>query len=533
MVSLLKRVAALSLAAVLMAAGTWPVQAKTLVYCSAASPGGFDPAVHTDAPTFYASAHNIYNQLVRFEAGATIAPDLAESWNVSDDWLSVTFHLRKGIKFQTTDWFTPSRNFNADDVVFSFMRQKDESNPYHSYAGPYIYFNDMGMSDLIEDIVKIDDDTVKFVMTRPDATILADLAMEFASILSKEYADQLLAAGIPELLNRKPVGNGAFQFISYKKDAMIRYKANPDYFRGKQPIDHLVFAITPDASVRYQKLKADECQLIEAPNPADLESIKSDPDLKLLEYQAMDVGYLAYNTRRKPFDDVRVRKALNMAIDKKAIIDAVFLGQAMVAKNPIPPTIWGYNDDVEDDPYDPQAARQLLKAAGIDGLETKLWAMPVSRPYNPNARRMAEMIQADWAKIGVKAEIVTYEWGEYLKRYKVLDRDGAVLLGWIGDNGDPDNFLGLLLNCGAVGGNNGAQWCYGPYEALIKKAKTLVGQKDKRAELYRRAQVIFKEQAPWATIAHSTVSVPMRKNVTGYRAGPLYGHSFEGVDLVE
>lgn len=532
MLSLLKQVVALSLAAVLMAAGTWPAQAKTFVFCSEASPEGFDPGRYTSSTTFDASAHNIYNQLVRFDPGTTnLIPDLAKSWDISEDGKTIVFHLRKGVKFHTTDWFTPSRDFNADDVVFSLTRQIDEHNPYYNYGGAYAYFDGMGLTDIIKQIVKIDDDTVKFVLTRPEAPFLADMAMEFTSVLSKEYADQLLEAGTPELLNRKPVGTGPFQFVAYKKDAMIRYKANPNYFRGKQPIDTLVFAITPDASVRYQKLKANECQLMPFPNPADLEAIKNDSDLKLMQWPGVNIGYLAYNTRQKPFDDVRVRKALNMAIDKKAIIDAIFLGQAMVAKNPMPPTIWGYNDAVEDDPYDLEAARALLKEAGVSKFKMKLWAMPVSRPYNPNARRMAQMIQADWAKIGVRAEIVTYEWGEYLKHIDDIDRDGAVLIGWTGVNGDPDIFLSALLGCDAVGGNNNAQWCYGPYETLIQKAKTLIGQREKRAELYAQAQMIFKEQAPWATIAYAKVSVVMRKTVIGYKADPFDKHCFEGIDL--
>ncbi|MEG9883539.1 MAG: ABC transporter substrate-binding protein [Hyphomicrobiales bacterium] len=140
----------------------------------------------------------------------------------------------------------------------------------------------------------------------------------------------------------------------------------------------------------------------------------------------MNIGYLAYNTRQQPFDDGRVRKALNMAIDKKAIIKAVFHGEGTIAKNPMPPTVRGYNDEVKGDPYDPQAAKALLKEVSIDHLEMKLWAMPVQRPDNPNARRMAELIKADWAKIGVRAEIVTHEWGEYLKRMDDVDRNGAV-----------------------------------------------------------------------------------------------------------
>src|SRR5262249_7258910 len=143
-----------------------------------------------------------------------------------------------------------------------------------------------------------------------------------------------------------------------------------------------------------------------------------------------------------------------------------------VAKNPIPPTMWSYNDKVEDDAYDPDAAKKMLQDAGVSSLSMKLWAMPVSRPYMLNARRAAELIQADFAKVGVTAEIVTMDWAEYLNKSKAKDRDGAVMLGWTGDNGDPDNFLDTLLGCDAVGGNNRAQWCSKEFDDLVSKAKT-------------------------------------------------------------
>ena len=221
-----------------------------------------------------------------------------------------------------------------------------------------------------------------------------------------------------------------------------------------------------------------------------------------MQQEGLNVGYLAYNTLKKPFDDPKVRKALNMAINKQAIIDAVFQGTGKIAKNPIPPTMWSYDEATVDDPYDPEAAKKMLADAGVAGLKMKIWAMPVQRPYNPNARRMAELIQADFAKIGVDVEIVSFEWAEYLKRSSDKARDGAVLLGWTGDNGDPDNFLAVLLGCDAVGGNNRAQWCYQPFEDLIQKAKGIADQAE-RTKLYEEAQMIFKEQAPWATIAHS------------------------------
>ena len=509
-------------------------QAKTLVYCSEGSPEGFNPSLYTAGTTFDASSRAIFNRLVEFERGGTnIVPALAESWTVSDDGLEYTFNLRQGVKFHTTASFTPSRDMNADDVVFSFKRQADADHPYHKVSGgAYEYFNGMSMPDLLKDVVKVDDMTVKFILNRPEAPMIANLGMDFASIMSAEHADQMMAAGTPEKVDLEPVGTGPFQLVAYQKDAVIRYKAHPDYWAGKAAIDDLVFAITIDPAVRYQKLKAGECHVMPYPNPADIEAMRNDPDINLLEQEGLNVGYLAYNSKTAPFDNPKVRKALNMAINKDAIIEGVFQGAGKVAKNPIPPTIWSYNDATVDDGYDPAAAKAMLEEAGVSGLSTKIWAMPVQRPYNPNARRMAELIQADWAAVGVEAEIVSFEWGEYLKRSKAEDRDGAVLLGWTGDNGDPDNFLAVLLGCDGVGGSNRAQWCHQPFEDLIQKAK-VTSDVAERTKLYEQAQSVFKEQAPWATIAHSVVFMPVRNEVKDYRIDPFGGHIFYGVDLAE
>lgn len=507
-------------------------QAKTLIFCSEGSPEGFTPSLYTAGTTFDASSRQIYNRLAEFEIGTTrIIPGLAESWDVSGDGLVYTFKLRKGVKFHSTKNFTPSRDFNADDVLFSFERQFSKSHPYHMVSGgAYEYFNGMSMPDLIKKIEKVDDFTVRFTLNRPEAPMIANLAMDFASIHSAEYAEKMATAGSMDDFDQNPVGTGPFKMIAYQKDAFIRYKAHPEYFRGKAAIDDLVFAITPDASVRYQKLKAGECHVMPYPNPADIEAMRTDPKVNLLSQEGLNVGYLAYNAKMAPFDNPKVRKALNMAINKEAIIDAVFQGAGKVAKNPIPPTIWSYNEATKDDGYDPGASKAALAAEGVKDLKMKIWAMPVQRPYNPNARRMAELIQADFAKVGVEAEIVSYEWGEYLKRSKATDRDGAVLLGWTGDNGDPDNFLAVLLGCDGVGGSNRAQWCHKPFEDLIQKAK-VVSDPAERTRLYEQAQIEFKKQAPWATIAHSVVFKPIRKEVTGFKIDPFGGHSFYGVDL--
>lgn len=177
----------LSLVAMTVAAS---VQAKTLVYCSEGSPEGFNPQLFTSGTTYDASSVPLYNRLVEFKIGTTeVIPGLAEKWEVSEDGKTYTFHLRKGVKWHDNKEFKPTRELNADDVVFSFDRQKNAQNPYHKVSGgSYEYFEGMGLPELISEVKKVDDNTVQFVLTRPEAPFLADLAMDFASILSKEYA---------------------------------------------------------------------------------------------------------------------------------------------------------------------------------------------------------------------------------------------------------------------------------------------------------------------------------------------------------
>ncbi|MFN3723179.1 MAG: ABC transporter substrate-binding protein [Paracoccaceae bacterium] len=514
-----------------------PALAKTFIYCSEASPEGFDPAPYTAGGTFDASAHPIYNRLVEFKKGTSeIEPGLAESWEISEDGLEYTFKLRPGVKWHSNAKFTPTRDFNADDVVFSYQRQASADHPWNQYIPgiTYEYYNSMEMPDLIKEVVKVDDLTVKFVLNRPEAPFMANIAMPFASIISAEYAEVLDAAGTREDLNNAPIGTGPFTFVAYQKDAVIRYAKNADYWGTAPLIDDLVFAITPDAAVRLQKLKAGECHLMPYPSPADLDTIKADPNLKLEEQAGLNIGYLAYNTTVAPFDNPKVRKALNMAMNKQAIIDAVFQGAGQVAKNPIPPTMWSYNDAIQDDVYDPVAAKAALEAEGVTDLSMKIWAMPVQRPYMPNARRAAELMQEDFSKVGVKVEIVSYEWGEYLDKSMEAGRDGAVILGWTGDNGDPDNFMGVLLSCASAqpGGANRAFWCNEEFTALLAQAKT-TSDVAERTRLYEEAQVIFKDQAPWATLDHSTQYVPMSTKVSGFVMSPLGDFTFDTVDLAE
>ena len=528
-----KRLIALCIPAVLAFS---PAAAKTLVYCSEGSPENFYPGVNTTGTSFDANSQ-IYSRIVDFQRGTTnVVPGLAERWEISSDGTVYTFHLRKGVKWQSNRNFKPTRDFNADDLIFAIGRQWKEDHPYFKVTSAnHSYFNDMGLPKLLKLVEKVDDYTLRITLTRAEAPFLSDLAMEYAGIQSKEYADAMLKAGTPEKIDQEPVGTGPFMLVQYQKDAIIRYKAFPEHWGGKAKIDDLVFAITPDSSVRWAKLQKGECHVMPYPNPADLDAIRKDPNVTVLEQPGLNVGYLAYNTTKKPFDDVRVRKALNMAIDKKAIIDAVYLSTGIAAKNPIPPSMWSYNDAVKDDPFDQAAAKKLLAEAGHpNGFETDLWAMPVQRPYNPNARRIAELMQADLAKISVKAEIKSFEWGEYRKRAQAGEHQMAQL-GWTGDNGDPDNFLHTLLGCASAQGTSGsniAKFCHPPFDELVTKAKALSDQAQ-RTELYKKAQVIFKEQAPWFTIAHAVQLKPVRKEVIDFKLSPFGRHTFYGVDTKE
>jgi dipeptide transport system substrate-binding protein len=523
--------AATALVAVM--AGT--AYAKQLVFCSEASPAHFDPGPTTGGNDFDASSRTIYNRLVEFEHGGTaVQPGLAESWEVSEDGLEYTFHLRPGVKFHTTAYFTPTRELNADDVIFSFERQWKEDNAWNQYLEgiSWDYFQGMDMPKFLKSIEKVDDLTVKFVLNEPNAPMIANLGMDFASIVSKEYADQLAASGDLAAFSNQPVGTGPFQFVDYQTDAVIRYQAFADYWAGKVAIDDLLFAITTDPAVRAQKLMAGECDIMSYPGPADIAGLQADPNLTVMEQEGLNIGYLSYNTTIAPMDNVEVRKALSMAINKAAIIDAVYQGAGQAATNLIPPTMWSYNTSVEDHPYDPEAAKAALEAAGVTGLTLDLWAMPVSRPYNPNAQRVAELIQADWAAIGVTANIVSYEWTEYRERGKQPDRPGAFQIGWTGDNGDPDNFFATLFSCSAVGVSNYSSWCNEDFEALIQGAKTVSDQAE-RTKLYEEAQVLFKAEEPALTLAHSKVFMPMNKRVTGFTMDPLGIHRFDNVDVTE
>jgi dipeptide transport system substrate-binding protein len=523
----------LVLALGLSAVGLASQAAGTLIYCSEGSPEGFDTAQYTAGTTFDAAGHALFNRLTQFKKGGTdVEPSLAQSWTISADGLTYTFKLRPGVKFHTTDYFKPGRTLTADDVIFTIERMVNKEHAFNkAYPAQFPYASDVGLESNTESVTKTDPLTVVLKLKKPDPDLLVKLAMPFASVLSKEFADKLLAEGKASMINQQPVGTGPFVLRRYEKDAQIRYAKHKDYWNAKNVlVDNLIFAITTDASVRFQKLKAGECHIMSFPKPQDIAAMKADPNLKVDTAPGFNIGYLSYNTEKAPLNKLEVRQALDMAINRKAIIDAVYQGQGQEASNPFPASLWSYNKSLKNAAYSPEKAKELLKKAGVaEGTEITLWAMPVQRPYNPNAKLMAEMIQADWAKVGIKAKITQYEWGEYLKRMKNGEHDTG-LIGWTGDYASPDNFLGVLLTCEAVGGSNYARYCSKEFDSYTLKARNSTNQKE-RTDLYMKAQAVFKKDLPWTTIAHSTVNQPMRKNVNGFAISPFGDYNFEGVGV--
>lgn len=507
--------------------------AQNFVFCMEGSPSSFNPQLVTDGVSMNSSAQTVFNRLVEFKYGSTeIEPGLAESWTVSKDKKTYTFKLRKNVPFHSNAFFKPTRTFNADDVLYTFKSQLDKKHPLTVPAANYEYFHSMELDQLITDVKKVDDHTVVFTLSRPEAPFLANLAMDFASIMSEEYAQSLIKSGRGlKTLETAPVGTGPFVFRSYQKDSVVRYRGFDEYYKGKPKIENLIYVIVTDSTVRLQKMKSGECHVMSEPQPQDIEQINAAKNIKLVSTEGLNVSYLAFNTQKKPFDNLKVREAISLAFNQKSYIDIIYRSQGVAAKNPIPPTIWSYNKSIPSHEYNVEKAKKLLAEAGYaKGFDTELWTLPVSRAYLPNGKKLGELMQADLAKIGIKAKLVTYDWPIYLEKSRRGEHQ-MLQLGWNGDNGDPDNFMNVLLGCAAVKtGSNNARWCDKEFDSLMIKAKEDSNQKV-RTGFYEKAQVIFNKQKPWYTIAHSRLNRVISDKVVGYKIDPFGHENFYSVDL--
>jgi len=503
----------------------------TLIFGKSGDAISLDPSHESDGESFHVT-QNVYDTLIQFKYGTTmIEPGLAKSWDISEDGLSYIFHLRKGIYFSKTKYFKLDSEFTSADVIFSLKRQFDKSHPYNKVGGVFMTWKAMNMDSIIKDIIAIDKYTVKFVLKKIEAPFLANLAMEFSSILSSDYASLLAEKNKEETIGQKPVGTGPFIFKKWVKDDKFIFLANKNYWNGRPYVDKLIFRIIANSRARANELKKGKIHVMDFPNPDEIKSLENHKNIKLVKQEGLNVAYLAFNQEKKPYENKLVRQAISHAINVEEIIRDIYKGFGKLATNPIPPTMWSYNNNLKGYEYNIQKAKKLLKEAGYEnGFETNIWAMPVSRPYNPNGRRMAKMIKNYLAKIKIKAKIISYDWSSYIKKTSMGEHD-MLLLGWTGGNGDPDDFLNVLLSKHSAlnkPSENKAFWKNDEFTDLIQQARQTTNIK-KRTLLYEKAQVIFEKEAPWKPIAHSLVIAPMLKTVHGFKLDPLGKRIFKGV----
>jgi cationic peptide transport system substrate-binding protein len=502
-----------------------------LVYCSESNPVTFNPQLDTSSTTTDASSHQLYDRLLDFDPDSgRIIPSVASSWLVSDDGLTYTFQLRKDVEFHTTRYFTPSRNFNADDVIFSIDRWRLTSHPYHYVSGGrYPYFESLGLAQNIASVKRLNGYRVEIKLTRRDSSFLANLATDFSVMLSQEYGEALLQQGLPNRIDQYPIGTGPFKFENYRKDHYIRYQRHQTYWGEQNNAERLIYDITPKSSLRLAKLMTGECDATAFPAQTELEIIRSRDDLLLAEKPGLNVGFWAFNTQRPPFDNPDVRRALAAAIDKNTLLEAVYFDSATRAKTLLPAASWAFQNDADDTAYNPVLARKLLENAGVEpGFTMTIWAMPIERAYNPNAAKMAELIQRYLREVGVIATIVSYDWATF-RRHLQEGLHDSVLIGWSADNGDPDNFYRPLLSCGAIpSGTNRAMWCDNDYDELLDKALQTEDLEARRL-IYQQVNRLLYERLPLVPIAHAYRYQAYRNELEGMTINPFGGVRFGGV----
>ncbi|WP_105199137.1 ABC transporter substrate-binding protein [Pseudoalteromonas sp. T1lg10] len=498
-----------------------------MVYCAEANPVSFNPQVTTSGSTIDLISKQLYNRLLRIDpVTGEFIPELATSWQINKDGTEITFKLREDVQFHTTAYFTPTRLFNADDVVFSFNRLFDVYNPYH-FVGEanYPYFQSVGLDQLIRNIRKDSEYQVTFELFNAESSFLANLATDFAAITSREYAMKLMESERMELFDQYPVGTGPFVYREFQRDRFIRYYSHPDYWEHQVNLDQLVFDITPNGTTRIVKLLTKECDVTPHPSATQLDVLRERSDIDVQQQDNLNIGYWAFNTERVPFNDPDVRRALAHAINVDKIMQAVYYGQGVKATSMLPPISWAYQEQNNLPEYNPDKARELLAEAGYEnGFEMSIWAMPVSRIYNPNARKMAELMQSDLREVGIKVRIVEYEWNTFLQRVDEHRHD-SVLLGWAADTPDPDNFFSPLLSCAATfSGKNPANWCNPEFDFLLTQALATTDQAQRKA-FYVKAQQMIAEQLPLLPLAHGKRSQANDANIQGITLSPFGGIS--------
>jgi peptide/nickel transport system substrate-binding protein len=510
---------------------------QVLIFAQSADAGTLDMAIESSANSLAPGFH-IYDGLTMFEPGTTTPiPALATGWEATEDGLEWTFTLREGVTFHDG---TP---FNADAVVFNFERWWDTEHPNNLGADQFVYWDymfrgfkgetldDGSPKSVLAGIEKVDDYTVKMILSRPNASLLNTLAMEnfrFASPTAVQEQGDIYATA-----EGLAVGTGPFKIEEWVKEDHITMVRNDDYWGELPTLDKLIWRVIPDTSAAFLALQAGDIDMQSmwaAPGPDDIAAARDDPNLKLMNNPAFNVGYLGLNHYMEWLQNLNVRLAIAHAIDKQAMVDALNPDNAVVANQFLPQALWGYNNDIVDYPYDPALAAEYLQAAIDEGVVIPdpaiFYVMPISRSYFPQPVQLGEFIQAYLAEIGINTEIQSPAWpSPYIDD---TTKDGSkadlFLLGWTGDNGDPDNFVCVFFCGGDTQFNNNGEGSGLPpdeeIDQLLREAITIIDFETRKAAYEQINQLIF-DRVISVPLQHITPPTFMRANVEGYVPSPV------------
>jgi peptide/nickel transport system substrate-binding protein len=469
----------------------------------------------TNTQEGYFACANVYDCLVLYDLGAaTIRPGLAESWEISDDGLVYTFTLRQGVSYHDG---TP---FNADAVIrwYNSITPDAEGTQYDAAKMPYM---EGFLTALVSAVEKVDDSTVTFTLPKPYAPLLANLAIPIFGIPSPTAIDTY---GLDVSVN--PAGTGAFMLASsddWVRDSQLTLTPNPDYWGGAPTLGGVVFKIAPESATRLQQVESGEIDVALFLTPDDVSKAKDNADLVVLEEAGLNTNCVEFNVTKDPFTSKEVRQALNYAINKEELSQGLYNGGMVPAGGVLPPSDWAFNPDLTGYPYDLDKAKELLTTAGYgeeNPLSFTLMVYDVPRGYNPAADRLGTAIQEYWKQAGVEAEIQIEEWTQY-RADRRADKFQVSLSGWMGDNGDPDNFLYSLLGTDNIGGANTSWYSNPEVDDLLAQAQQVTDQ-ETRIELYHQAEQIIVDDAPWAFLGYQLHQVVARSGVGNFTLQPTY-----------
>ena len=483
---------------------------RTLVVAAVRDATTLDPAAISDGESLHV-AMQIFEPLVRFQkVGGHPQPALAVKWREAADMRSWTFELRRGVRFHDG---TP---MDADAVVLSFERQRDRRHRFH--FKDFVYWDSSFRN--IRKVEKVDRHTVRFLLDAPYAPFLHNVAMFPVSIVSPAALARRRRA-----FAQNPVGTGPFIFERWERGRRIVLRRNPGYWGRKPQVDTLAIEVIPDSRHRFIGLESNHVDVALGLATADRQLVNLHPRLKLRQLEGNNVAYLAMNTSRPPFDDVRVRQAVNHAVNKRAVVKLVYQGLAIPARGPLPPGSLGYTEETTTYAYRPDTARRMLQAAGWTGAARrplKLYVMSSPRSYVPAPVLAARMIARNLSDVGLEVRLVVKPLSGFIAATQQGEHDLA-LAGWTGDNGDPDNFLYMLLdrdNARKGSARNLAWFTHQQFHDLLAMARREQGRPG-RQRLYSRALEIVADEAPWVPLAHSRVVIGSRSSIHGFSPNPF------------